>query len=147
MNDLVFAIIGSIVVWAYVIYCLVNGRKTKVVTTTNRYNWVILLTVLLALGIVLIIKPSINNIIFAVVLCLAYTVYSIIPSGYDEFGIYVKGRYYPLKKIEDIKVEYLNKIVRLNFKYRGRIMYLDVNEENSNLLINLEHLYKEGRNI
>jgi len=39
----------------------------------------------------------------------------------------------------------MDKITRLHFKYRGLIKYIDVNEEDSQLLINLERLYKKGR--
>ena len=71
------------------------------------------------------------KIICAALIFLSGVLYSVIPSGYNEDGIFLNGRFYPFHKIKDMKISVADDKMMLEFKYgRGsRMLFSSIEEK------------------
>ena len=117
-----FIYLAVAVCWIYVICYLINGRKIKVMCENGTKKYYYIIFGLLALA-VLPRNMGTRGIICAALIFLSGVLYSVIPSGYNEDGIFLNGRFYPFHKIKDMKISVADDKMMLEFKYgRGSRM-------------------------
>lgn len=129
MNS-VFIYIAVAVCWLYVIYYLINGRKIKVMCENGTKKYYYIIFGLLALA-VLPRNEGLKGLICAALIFLSGVLYSSIPSGYNEAGIFLNGRFYPFHKIRDMKINVAGDKMMLEFKCgRGtRMLFSSIEEK------------------
>ena len=125
-----FIYIAVAVCWLYVIYYLINGRKIKVMCENGTKKYYYIIFGLLALA-VLPRNEGLKGLICAALIFLSGVLYSSIPSGYNEAGIFLNGRFYPFHKIRDMKINVAGDKMMLEFKYgRGiRMLFSSIEEK------------------
>ena len=140
---LIFSILVSI--WTvFVIYCLFNG--SKILVQTKRIKTIYWIMEALAIDFIIYYFMGITalSLILIFVMLIVTCLYTSIPSGYNDKGIYIRGLCYPYKRIEDMVVERIPRTCRLNFKCYYRMFYIDCDDYSS--LKKCEQIYKENRN-
>ena len=123
----IFLIIIMASVWAYVAFCLINGRSIKQeLQSGKRYSGLILFVIM---ALLLFIKN--HSIVYTAFIILAGLVYNAIPSGYSEKAIYIKGRRFPYRRISNIEAKDEGSNYRLTFVYNGKAYYvlIDINDK------------------
>ena len=125
-----FIYIAVAVCWLYVIYYLINCRKIKVMCENGTKKYYYIIFGLLALA-VLPRNEGLKGLICAALIFLSGVLYSSIPSGYNEAGIFLNGRFYPFHKIRDMKINVAGDKMMLEFKYgRGsRMLFSSIEEK------------------
>ena len=124
-NELILSTI-IIGLWTlFVISCLFNGSKIDVQTKNIKKVYWIATAITVDFALYLINGISIWNIVLMIVMLFVTSLYISIPSGYNNKGIYIRGFYFPYRKIEDMGVERVLHTNRLNFKCFYRILYID----------------------
>ena len=145
MNNQLLLSILFVALWTiFVIYCLFNGSKVKVISKRIKVPYWILTAISVDLALYMINGLSIMNIILMLVMLLVTSLYLSIPSGYNEEGIFIRGICFPYKKIEDMGIEHILSTNRLNFKCYYRILYID--SDSYAELKECERLYKRVKN-
>lgn len=117
--DKLLLIILPIIALAYSLFYLIKGSKVKVICKPA--NKITIYIIYLLLGIAVLLK-GINrlSIIAFVVIIISGIIYSLIPSGYDNQGIYISGRFYPYNKISSMEFDEVNGYYQLSFSYHGK---------------------------
>ncbi len=116
-------ILIPLLLWLYVIFCLINGRKIEV-PLDNGSNVALFISGA-AISIILFVRNGgLYGLLSAVFVVLAFLLYMAIPSGYNQKGIYIRGRLFPLNRIKDMQKETISNKIRLSFEYRRRFYCL-----------------------
>lgn len=140
------SIILAIVISMFVLYCLFNGSKIKFETLPVRTIYWPLSAVTLGIFLTMTVGMGMINVVCIGVIFVMSLLYSSIPSGFNESGISLRGIFFPYRKIENIKGEYLNEKYRLNFMVRNMQFYLEVKDDDDKMLKNCEFYYKKEKN-
>lgn len=140
------SIILAIVISTFVLHCLFNGSKIKFETLPVRTIYWPLSAVALGIFLTMTVGKSMINMVCIGVIFVMSLLYSSIPSGFNESGISLRGIFFPYRKIENIKGEYLNEKYRLNFMVRNMQFYLEVKDDDDKILKNCEFYYKKEKN-
>lgn len=140
------SIILTLVISAFVLYCLFNGSKIKQETLPVRTIYWPLSALALGIFLMMTVGKGLVNLICIGVIFVMSLLYSSIPSGFNESGISLRGIFFPYRKIENIKGEYLNEKYRLNFMVRNMQFYLEVKDDDDKILKNCEFYYKKEKN-
>lgn len=131
----------NVLVWAFVLFCLFNGRKIeKEINNDKKYVAIIVFSIL---SIILYIK--LRSTITLLSLIMAGNVYSIIPTGYNNEGIYIKGRKYSYKKMKSAEMNEESNCYRLTFVYYGRPYFISVKKEERYILEDVIARYRRSR--
>lgn len=135
------AILINVLVWAFVLFCLFNGRKIeKEINNDKRY------VAIIAFGIIsIILYTKLRSTITLFSLVLAGSVYSVIPTGYNNEGIYIKGRKYSYKKMKSADMNEESSCYRLTFVYYGRPHFISVKKEERYILEDVIARYRRSR--
>ena len=117
--NLILCIIICLLSLVYSIYYLIRGKNIKIECKSN--NRIVIIVVYLIFIILILIKEfSKVTIITSCILLISSIIYSIIPSGYDDKGIYISGRFFSFNKIDELNVDYVNDYYQLSFSYNGK---------------------------
>ncbi|GEM_PF-4942411 len=140
-------ILPDIICWAFVIYCLFSGRKAKNLLPSGSSTAVIITFVILGGLLVYRFYPTMGmySLVHCAIIVLAGVVYSSIPSGYDDEGIYIRGRKYWYKKMTSMEVNEEKKCYRMTFVYRKRPYFTAVKKEDRYLLEDIQMRYRKAR--
>ena len=143
---MIVSILITVLMSAYVIYCLFNGSKIHTETMMVKRPYWLLSGVTLAFIVFILSKRDIFGGVLFIICLLMGTLYSSIPSGFNDKGIYLRGIFYPYRTIRNMYPEYVKDRYRLNFMYKGRQYFLDVKEDDFKILKECERLYKKESN-
>lgn len=135
------AIVINVLVWIFVLFSLFNGRNIeKEVNNEKRYVAII---IFLLLSILLFIK--LRSIITLASIIIAGTIYSVIPTGYNNEGIYIKGKKYAYAKMKSADMNEERNCYRLTFVYRGRPYFISVKKEDRYILEDVIARYRRSQ--
>lgn len=136
-------ILANIICWAFVLWCLINGRKIeKEVNNDNKYVPVIVFSIL---AILLFIR--FRSLLWSMSIVVAGVLYSVIPTGYNDDAIYIKGRKYRYKKMSEARMREESNCYRLTFVYRHRPYFISVKKEERYILEDVIARYRRSQVI
>lgn len=142
MQDILLIIISTLSLF-YSIFFFIRGRKIKI--TFKTYNIFSLIFYFLLAILILIKDFSTFGIISACIVIISGILYSIIPSGYNEKGIYINGRLFSFRRIGDMEFDYVNGYYQLSFSFRGKYHVLTCKPDEKNKLKAALELYKNQK--
>lgn len=142
MNSILLVL--SIAWIIFVLRSLIKGSNIEYPTNNTRIVYWTLMGLCFAYGIYYLVKLSLLSIIWMALMVLSCILYACIPSGFDSKGIYLKGTFYPYKKIQNLKGEYAGNKYRVNFMSKNIQMFIEVDEEKDDILRLCERYYKEA---
>lgn len=126
--------------WGFVLICLFNGRKIeKEIECKKQYVQIVAFVIM---GILLYVKS--HSLIVLAVTTLAGVVYSIIPTGYNDKGIYINGKEYNYKRIKNVEMNEESNCYRLTFTYRGKPHFISVKKEKRYILEDVIARYRRS---
>ena len=142
-EDILCAVV-AIIALAYSVFYLIRGKKVKVVCSSQ--NRVIIYAVYVLLAIAVFYKNrSTLGIAMAAIIVISGIIYSLVPSGYDEKGIYLNGRFYAYKRITEMEFDEVNGYYQLSFTSRGKAHLLIGNSEDKEKLKYAKSIYDQGK--
>lgn len=120
----------SIITLAYSLFYLIKAKNIKVICKSNN-KLIIYIIYILFIILILIKELSRITIITSCLIGVSGVIYSLVPSGFNELGIYINGRFYPFNKIKDLSLDYVNDYYQLSFSYKGKYHMLtgDINDK------------------
>lgn len=142
----ILCILVAILSMSYTIFYLIKGKNVKVVCSSQNKIIILLVYSLLALA-VFFKNRSMLGIITSAFIFLSGVVYSLVPSGYDDKGIYLNGRFYPYKKITNMEFDRVNDYYQLSFTCRGKAHVLIGNSDEKEKLKYAQSIYNSGKII
>ena len=144
MNNRLMLCTIAIVMWTiFVIYCLFNGSKVEIQTMQIKKMYWFIMAITVCFAIYLVCGLLLWSIILMFIMLLATSLYISIPCGYSDKGIFIRGFFFPYKKIESMKIENILGRSRLNFKCYHYIFYID--SDSYRVLKDCETLYKKEK--
>lgn len=144
--DVIILVGIQILTLAFSIYYLIRGKQIKIVCKGGNKVAICVIYVLLAI-LILIKEFKKINIITACIVMLSGIIYSLVPSGYDEKGVYLSGRLYPYEKISDMEFDYVNGYYQLAFTYKGKSHVLLANPDDKEKLKGALYFYNNSKKM
>lgn len=142
--NLILCIIISCLAFTYSILYLIKARNIKITCKSNSKIVVFIFYILFTI-LILIKEFSKTTIITSFIIVISAVIYSLIPSGFDEKGIYISGRFFAFNKIKDISLDYVNGYYQLSFSYKGKYHML-IGDKNDKAKLNECKLMCERNN-
>lgn len=140
----ILCIVIAIIALAYSIFYLIKGKRVKVVCSSQNRIVIYVVYALLALA-VFFKNRSMLGIAMAALIVISGIIYSLVPSGYDDKGIYLNGRFYAYRKITDMDFDQVNGYYQLSFTSRGKAHLLIGNSEDKDKLKYAKSIYDNGK--
>lgn len=139
-----FCIAASLITFIFSIFYLVKGRKVKIIC--NGSNKIVIYIVYIFLALCVFIKNANRiGVICSVIIVISGVIYSLVPSGYDENGIYLNGRLFRYNKISQMEFDYVNDYYQLSFTCSGKTHTLISNSNDKEKLKGALSLYNEQK--
>ena len=126
---------------AYSIYYLIRGKEVKIVCRGS--NKIIIYIIYLILSALVIYKNTNRlGIITAAIIIISGILYNLVPSGYNDKGIYLRGKFFSFKKMAEMSFDYVNDYYQLSFSYHGKSHVLLADKEDKEKLKGAYSIYK-----
>lgn len=140
----ILCLLVAVISLSYAIFYLIKGKNVKIVCSSQ--NKVIIFVVYALLALAVYYKNrSLIGIIASATVVISGVIYSLVPSGYDDKGIYLNGRFYPFKKITTMDFDYVNGYYQLAFTSRGKAHILIGGLEDKEKLKYAQSIYNSGK--
>ena len=116
-------ILTNLLLWAFVIYRLISGRKIRVQLDCGDSRYSLLIFALIG-ALVFVRGPGWKNLLTFISFLLAGLFFGAIPGGYNEEAIFIHGRRFPLWKVTYCQLEEEAERYRFTFEIKNKGHFL-----------------------
>ena len=139
MPSYISILIIVFILWAYSFYYAYRAKDIKVECKNSSFSISLILFSIIGL-MILFARNDLIGILCAIACVLAGIFYAQIPSGFSHEAIYLKGRKYLFKDVEEMELKSDDKYIYLMFKINKVFRILSDDIENKE---KLERIYQD----